>query len=325
MTATIKGEKAGRSHWLPIALGLLLLGLSVWCLWIIRDYFQEREAGSRAYEAEIAQLANRKKDYETLIGLEPCAAQELWQKSHKEAAVPQASEAGAKSSPAPAGGVSLPVEDIEDACVFLVSGDGSHLMTGSGFFVAPGIIATNRHVVEKGSGKVLVTSKALGEAVQGQVVAIAPPGDLDCAIVSVQVPEKAKVSILPFAQNVKKTQKIGAWGFPDLVGKNDPGYRRLLKGEDIHAVPELSYTEGVVSAILDRVPHLIVHTASISPGNSGGPLVNEQGEIVGINTLITLDEDSYRQASIAISGEEVKSFLASHGVSPRTGNIAKQE
>ena len=228
----------------------------------------------------------------------------------------------AATKPAAAKGatpVAAAATDVEDACVFLVSVDkDGHGATGSGFFVAPGRVATNRHVVENAQGGLLVTSKALGRPVAGRVLATSDATRGDYALVAVEPPAGAHPAILAFADGARRTDKVGAWGFPDIVGKSDPAYKRLLTGKDITAMPELSYSEGVVSAVLDRTPPLIVHTAPISPGNSGGPLVNERGELVGINTMISLDEGSYRQASIALAAADLLRFLKAQGVAVKT-------
>lgn len=314
------GDVRVRKPWLPILLGLLLLCACAWCFWQLWNHFHSRASLYGAQREEFVKLANQKQTYESLLGMEPCDARNAWPQAKPAPGSAPVSEKGAAPTPAAVAGSDA--DEIEAACVFIVSPAGNAVTTGSGFFVAPGYVATNRHVVGK-SGNVLVTSKALGSPAKGKVVALAPD-DLDCAIVQVEMPAGARVAILPFSDSVKKTEKIGAWGFPNLVGKNDPAYNNLMRG-DLKAVPELSYSEGVVSAILDRKPKLVVHTAPISPGNSGGPLVNGNGEVTGINTLITLDEDSYRQASIAISGDDLKNFLASKGVRVTSGQAGKRE
>ena len=86
----------------------------------------------------------------------------------------------------------------------------------------------------------------------------------------------------------------------------------LLAGKS-QTAPEVVYSDGVVNVVLDRTPRLIVHSATVSQGNSGGPLVNAAGHVVGINTFIKLDEESYRQSSLAIVASSAMDFLREAG------------
>lgn len=322
-----EGKKSGAA--LPLLVLFLLFAAVFYCVWLIWDNYAERAAIANE-DAAVETLKAQRKELESLLALPPCDA-----KQKLEPVTPQKTQPAVSASPhekstptVAAPPEKKPVhnsankvarhaaspEEIENACVFLVGIAGKNkLSTGSGFFVAPDYIVTNRHVVSGSNGKILVTSKALGHPVAGQVVARGTGKDRDFALVSIKTPAEARVFSLKLAPEVKKTQKVGAWGFPNIIGKNDPAYARLLKGEDFNSVPELSYSEGVVSAVLDRDPRLIVHTAPISPGNSGGPLLNDAGEVVGINTMITLDEDSFRQASIALDARNLEEFLRENG------------
>lgn len=295
----------------PVVLSFLLLGVALYLAWLLWEKGQALADEKSLQEEKIAAMRAERDNLKRLLSLEPCEARTVLDKSSQRPA----------ESPKPAP-VSATRENasrnVEDACVFIVSVAGPRsLSTGSGFFVAPGYVVTNRHVVKNSQGKIFVTSEGMGAPALGEIVAISSDPSRDYALLKVAAPPNARIVPLALAGDAKRTQKVGAWGFPDLVGKNDPRYAKLLKGGDLSSVPELSYTEGVVSAILHRDPPLLVHTAPISPGNSGGPLVNENGEVVGINTMITLDEDSYRQASIALSASDLEKFLAAHGIPPR--------
>lgn len=316
------GMKKSKSI-LPILLGALLFCGALYCCWLLWERMSADANEAQAAMNRLEAIKRERATLEQMLELDPCAAKKQLEagtsgNGEGASAAPVQGEASQTAPKMASNSASAPadVDEIEAGCVFLVSPQGGRsVSTGSGFFVAPGYVLTNKHVVGRGNGNVLVTSKALGRPVMGKVAARSPSDEYDFALVTVQTPPDAKVGVLKFAKDVKKTEKAGAWGFPGLVGQADPGYQKLLHG-DLTAMPELSYTEGVISAILDRHPRLVVHSAPISPGNSGGPLVNSAGEVTGINTMISLDEDSYRQASIAIAVEELKKFLLEHGVKP---------
>lgn len=207
---------------------------------------------------------------------------------------------------------------MEQSTVFIIALDGDSAQTGTGFFVAPGIIATNRHVVGSPKAKILVTNKVLGSISPAQIMAISPVESRDYALLRLVEPDKANLApVLKISEDVHRTDKVSAWGFPGAVTSDDPNFRALMNG-DAKASPEVVYSEGVVSVILQQKPEIIVHTALISQGNSGGPLVNELGEVVGINTMIALDSKSYRQSGLSLAANDLMAFLRDNGVSPVT-------
>ncbi len=205
---------------------------------------------------------------------------------------------------------------MEQSTVFIISLTDEKAQTGTGFFVAPGVIATNRHVVGSPNAKILVINKVLGEVCGAQILAVSQTESRDYALLRLINPEKAKLApVLKMTADVHRTDKVSAWGFPGAVTADDPKFKALMKG-DVQAAPEVVYSEGVVSVVLQQHPAIIVHTALISQGNSGGPLVNEQGAVVGINTMIALDSKSYRQSGLSLASNDLMAFLSESGVSP---------
>lgn len=139
---------------------------------------------------------------------------------------------------------------------------------GSGVIVdAKGYILTNNHVV-KGANEIQVTLLD-GRKFKGKVVGSDPKTDL--ALIKVDVKDSLPTAKLGNSDEVK----IGMWAI--AIG-NPFGLDHTL-------------TVGVVSAKgrsigVAEYEDLIQTDASINPGNSGGPLVNIQGEIIGINVAI---------------------------------------
>jgi Do/DeqQ family serine protease len=142
---------------------------------------------------------------------------------------------------------------------------------GSGFLVTPdGYILTNEHVIE-GAQRVKVTLTGRDGALPARVVG--QDRDLDLAVLKIDAGTD-----LPYLRLGNSDQiRVGDW----VIAIGNP------YGLD-HTV-----TVGVVSAkgrpiqVQDRhYENLLQTDASINPGNSGGPLLDLQGEVIGINTAV---------------------------------------
>lgn len=147
---------------------------------------------------------------------------------------------------------------------------------GSGFIIDNnGVILTNAHVVS-GADKVTVTLKD-GRKFQGEVRGSDEVTDL--AVVKIN----PQGSSLPVASLGNSDQvKVGDWAI--AVG-NPIGLDNTVTLGIISTLNRPSSQVG----ILDKRIDFLQTDAAINPGNSGGPLLNAQGEVIGINTAIRAD------------------------------------
>ena len=141
---------------------------------------------------------------------------------------------------------------------------GEKLSRGSGFFIDTDRVVTNRHVIENAHRAEIHSHDGRVYPVKG-VVAVDAEGDI--AILRVEAPAN-QVRPLPLDRTSPQE------GESVVVIGNPFG----LEG---------SVTNGIVSAVRD-IPtfgRIIQITAPISPGSSGSPVVNMQGQVIGVATL----------------------------------------
>jgi len=166
-----------------------------------------------------------------------------------------------------------PIEFVAN-CTFTIKGEKK---LGTGFLISStGYAATCRHVIEESGEMTALTSDQ--EEHQLNVVVVSSKYDL--AIVQVMTP--------------KKTSFLAIREADDLV----PGERLFAVGAS--AGLQATVTDGVFTAFrrpTQTQAELIQFSAPVNPGNSGGPLVDEAGKVVGI-----VSQKFLAQSGIPISG-----------------------
>jgi tetratricopeptide (TPR) repeat protein len=160
------------------------------------------------------------------------------------------------------------IRRVKPAVVAVITYDakGEIQMTGSGFFIRPGQVLTNLHVIEGAASAEVRTLDGKGRTYSTDGV-ITLDDEADLAVLSVQMPADRARS-LDIAESLP-----------------EEGERVFVIGNPLRL--EGSVSDGIVSAVRE-VPSLgeiVQITAPISHGNSGSPLFNMKGEVLGIITM----------------------------------------
>jgi S1-C subfamily serine protease len=201
----------------------------------------------------------------------------------------------------------------------------AELATGSGFVIAPsGLILTNHHVVDEGpsarmfagrEAEVTTENRRIEVALGGprgvlEAHVVASDPELDLAVLQVTA---AGLPYLAFGDSdaVPPGAPVRVLGFP--FGRQVEVGRQ--PGSNV--TPGVTVTSGSVSAARadDAGATRYLQTdASVNPGSSGGPMIDEDGYVVGVVRMKLARDASSEGAGFGVPINLVKAFLETHGI-----------
>lgn len=176
--------------------------------------------------------------------------------------------------------------------------------TGTGFFVnSNGYILTNHHVVDT-CAALKVKNSMIGETA---ATAIAKDPRNDLAVIKIEIGKSPFARFRDSKLRVKQGEDIAVFGFP---------YSGLLSSSG-------NFAEGIISALsgIGEDSRFYQISAPVQPGNSGGAMVDEHGNVVGIITaklnalkVATVTGDIPQNINFAIKSGIAQIFLGSNGI-----------
>lgn len=200
--------------------------------------------------------------------------------------------------------------------VILQTSEGRMLYgSGSGFVVGPNLVVTNAHVV----------APARQRAEYG--VAIVPPeGDGLIPATIIRYSPLSELALLEFrggpdlpSLTISTVEPhpgdgVVALGYPDV------DYQGTTGGDLLRPSPP-SRTSGQIASLRDRAPTgdeipTINHQAVISSGSSGGPLLDECGRVIGVNSWHVSGQDTRETRGVSTRANQLLQFLDEAGVTP---------
>jgi len=210
------------------------------------------------------------------------------------------------ASPARADDISVAGRSVVRVVVVVFNEDGevANFGHGSGFAVAPNRIVTNAHVVapaQGGSAAIGVVPSEGAKAQGARVIATDPARDLAL----LEVEEGGFTAIPLYVGPLDDGAPIAALGYP---GNVDLATARSAE-DYIQPLPP-TRSVGIFSNLrpINGITTLL-HTANIARGHSGGPLLDQCGRVLGVNTLITRNQDGDAPFAFAVANRELTVFL----------------
>lgn len=208
------------------------------------------------------------------------------------------------------------IDKIYDAviCIEVLNDDGTALSTGTGFIYQKddkyGYVLTNAHVITDSKN----VQGTLSNNNTTKLTLLGKDSYMDLAVLRMDAKDVLKVASLGTSKNTKIGNTVFTVGSP--MGSSYAGTvtKGILSGKERLIETNTSNSFSSESYIVK----VIQTDAAISPGNSGGPLVNLAGDVIGITSLKLVDtqvegmgfaipmEDALSYIDILEKGEEVK-------------------
>lgn len=197
-------------------------------------------------------------------------------------------------------------------------GDLYPLSHGSGFAVSPELIVTNAHVVAEARAdrtlSIGIVPSDGGDAIYGRIVAWSPDNDL-----ALLAPTTA-MNLPPLTISGSVTtgaESVTSVGFPMNVDRAQGlGNREIFMAQP--PVKSRGYLSGSRPT---RDFDTILHTAPIARGSSGGPLLDDCGRVVGINSFGAESSGTDAEFYFAVSTRELLPFLRRNNVTPQVNGL----
>jgi serine protease Do len=191
-------------------------------------------------------------------------------------------------------GDSSPFDDFFDRFFGGQGGDGGAIRErslGSGVVVDPkGYILTNRHVIDK-ADRIRVKLQDDPPGVLHDAKVIGSDQETDLAVIKIDADHPLPVAKLGNSDGMQVGDWVLAVGSP--FGLQETVTAGIVSAKGRNIVPQRQFQS------------FIQTDAAINPGNSGGPLVNMEGEVIGINTAILTETNSYAGVGFALPSNTV--------------------
>lgn len=211
---------------------------------------------------------------------------------------------------------------IEDRTAMVLVSFPNSIGTGSGFFITPELFVTNDHVIygprdeqaKLGAPqRIWVKSEKLGKGLPAELVSASGQTarfGRDFALLRVPGANAPFFQVWSSTGSIKLQEVIAA-GFPGAYFQIDQN-RSAMYNPDSPEMPDMVMTQGTVNAqqkVGERRTLAVVHSADISSGNSGGPLIDACGRVVGVNTFGIKDQNTDRFLNFSLHTAELLDFL----------------
>lgn len=188
---------------------------------------------------------------------------------------------------------------------------------GTGFFVGDRYVMTNAHVAGDAASEYYVLNEKLQRPVKATLRATSGQtgiGGPDFALLEVSEPVEG-IEAFAFAAP-QRMERVNAVGYPAFYLEEE--IVAVLSGSAVE-IPPPAITDGqIVTLRAGQGVQLVPHTATISQGNSGGPLVDLCGRVLGVNTYGTQQETGglSMRSNYALSAIDAAAFLTQNNVTP---------